>query len=177
MKAKLKAEQQLAAANFRPDLIVVDTLVRVAVGMDENSARDMGEIVAAAEALRRSFDASILLIHHTRKDGNSERGSSALRGAADLMIECKWSSEFENIVTLTCSKMKDDEPFADIEIGLEKVDVGGGRTSLVAGPAPSILQRTLRSAGLGQRLIEDLYPRWHCKNRGRLGQGWSPSTR
>jgi KaiC/GvpD/RAD55 family RecA-like ATPase len=133
-------QQELTDANFRPDLIVVDTLARVAVGRDENSARDMGEIVAAAEALRRSFDASILLIHHTRKDGGSERGSSALRGAADVMIECK-STQFVNIVTLTSSKMKDDEPFADIEIGLEKVDVSHGRTSLVAGPPPSILQR------------------------------------
>ena len=58
-------------------LPIFGLLARVAVGKDENSARDMGEIVAAAEALRRSFDASILLIHHTRKDGGSERGSSA----------------------------------------------------------------------------------------------------
>ena len=52
----------------------------------------------------------VLLIHHTRKDGASERGSSVLRGAADVMIECKKSGQ---IVTATCSKMKYAEEFAD----------------------------------------------------------------
>ena len=66
------------------------------------------------------------------------------------MIECRKSGAFEDVVTLTCSKMKDDAPFADIEIGLKKVDVSGGRTSLVAGPPPSFLQRTLRTEGSSQ---------------------------
>ena len=78
----------LKAAEFEPDLIILDTLARVSVGKDENSAKDMGEIVAGIDALRREHNAAVLVIHHTRKDGNSERGSSALRGAADVMIEC-----------------------------------------------------------------------------------------
>jgi AAA domain len=133
----------LKAAEFEPDLIILDTLARVSVGKDENSAKDMGEIVAGIEALRREHNAAVLVIHHTRKDGMSERGSSALRGAADVMIECQ-KSDFENLVVLKCSKMKDDEPFPDLEIGLEKIDLGNGRSSLVAGAPPPLLGRTLK---------------------------------
>jgi hypothetical protein len=140
-EAMATLRDRLAEEAFRPDLIILDTLARVTVGADENSARDMGEVVDAVDALRRDLEAAVLLIHHTRKDGGSERGSSALRGAADVMIECKKSDSAEQIVVLRCAKMKDAEPFADIEIGLEKVYLGGGRSSLVAGAAPPLLQR------------------------------------
>jgi RecA-family ATPase len=106
----------LKAVDFEPDLILLDTLARVSVGKDENSAKDMGEIVAWIESLCREHKAAVLVIHHTRKDGDTERGSSALRGAADVMI---MSGTFANVVVLKCSKMKDDEPFRDMEIGLE----------------------------------------------------------
>jgi hypothetical protein len=84
------------------------------------------------------------LIHHTRKDGSTERGSSALRGAGDVMIECK-KSEYENIVLLKCTKAKDAEPFADIEVGLEKIAFPNGRSSLVARTPPSLLNRVFKS--------------------------------
>ena len=79
----------LRQANFVPGLIVVDTLARVALGADENNARDMGLVVNGFDELKRSTDATVLVIHHTRKDGGSERGSSAIRGAADVMIRCE----------------------------------------------------------------------------------------
>lgn len=104
----------------------------------------MGEIVAGIEALRREHNAAVLVIHHTRKDGESERGSSALRGDADVMIECKESGDFANVIVLKCSKMKDDEPFPDMDIELEKIDLGNGRSSLVAGTPPPLLNRTYK---------------------------------
>jgi predicted ATP-dependent serine protease len=130
----------LAAGGFKPRLVIVDTLARVTVEADENSARDMGQVVKAVDSLRRDLDSTVLLIHHTRKKGDLERGSSALRGAADVVIECKKSGE--QIVVARCAKMKDAEPFADIKIGLEKVDLGGGRSSLVAGVAPPFSKPT-----------------------------------
>jgi RecA/RadA recombinase len=123
---------QLAEEEFKPDLVIFDTLARMTVGSEENSAREMGEVVKAADELRRNLHATVLLIHHTRKDGTSERGSSALRGAADVMIELKKWADAERIVVARCAKMKDAEEFADIHIGLEKVDLDGGHSSLVA---------------------------------------------
>jgi hypothetical protein len=132
-------KHMLAAQGFKPDLVIVDTLARVTVGVDENATEGMGEVVEAVDSLRRDLGFAVLLIHHTRKDGSIERGSSALRGAADVMIECKKTGQ---IVVATCVKMKDAEPFADINIGLEKVDLGDGRSSLVAGIAPRLLKRS-----------------------------------
>ncbi len=69
-------------------LVVVDTLARSFVGADENAARDAGRLVEAAERIRHETDAAILFLHHCGKKGVDERGSSALRGAADTMIFC-----------------------------------------------------------------------------------------
>ena len=139
--AREHLSENLSDKGFTPDLIIVDTLARVAIGADENSSRDMGGVIAAVDEIRKEFQCTILLVHHTRKNGGAERGSSAIRGAADVMIECKASEKFERMGKLTCSKMKDAEPFEEIEFGMEKVDLGGGANSLLVGPCPPILKR------------------------------------
>src|SRR5690606_28789435 len=68
------------AEELQPALIVIDTLARAIVGADENSAKDMGEVVARLDQLRRATRACVLLVHHTGKDTSAgARGSSALR--------------------------------------------------------------------------------------------------
>jgi archaellum biogenesis ATPase FlaH len=132
----------LAENAFKPDLIIVDTLARVAVGADENSAQQMGEVVEGFETLRRGTEATILVIHHTRKDGEGFRGSSALEGAVDVMIECTAEKDALG-AALKCKKMKDDEPFDEIAVEFEKVDLPGGRSSLVvAGKLDRMLAAT-----------------------------------
>jgi hypothetical protein len=92
-----------------PSLVIVDTLARCLVGGDENSARDMGRLIANVDAIRREWGCAVLLVHHTGKDGDSERGSSALRGAADAMLSLKPSG---GGVALASEKAKDSPPFA-----------------------------------------------------------------
>ncbi|WP_100502044.1 AAA family ATPase [Geodermatophilus chilensis] len=68
------------------DLIIVDTVARSTVGLDENSARDMGLFIDAAEQLKRATDGgTVLLVHHTGKDKATVRGSSALEAAMDTV--------------------------------------------------------------------------------------------
>jgi RecA-family ATPase len=119
----------LEAANFRPDLIVLDTLARLIPGAEENSSKEMGEAIRAMDSLRRAFKATVLVIHHTGKDGQLERGSGALRGAADVMIKCSASGDRKEVL-IKCDKMKDAEPFRPMAIGLERVQVGRQETSL-----------------------------------------------
>jgi RecA-family ATPase len=69
-----------------PALVIFDTLARCTVGSDENSATEMGRVVAAADKIRAQWDSTVVIVHHISKNGG-ERGSSALRGAADTMIE------------------------------------------------------------------------------------------
>jgi RecA-family ATPase len=76
----------LKSAGIHPDLIIFDTLARMMPGGDENSSKDMGQVIANIDALRGG--ATALVVHHTGKSGGRERGSSALAAAADVMMKC-----------------------------------------------------------------------------------------
>ncbi|MBI1376080.1 MAG: AAA family ATPase [Frankiales bacterium] len=68
------------------DLVVFDTLARMAVGVDENSAEGMGRLVDAFETVKRATPrGTVLVVHHTGKDGETVRGSSSLEGAMDTV--------------------------------------------------------------------------------------------
>lgn len=98
----------IATLEEPPALIVFDTLARCLVGGDENSSRDMGLAVQACDTIRRATGAAVALVHHTRKDGDGERGSTALRGAADVMVSLKREGDQ---VVVTNDKMKDGPHF------------------------------------------------------------------
>lgn len=93
-----------------PELLVVDTLARAlsASGGDENSATDVGMAIAGLDRLREAFGCSALVIHHTGKNGERERGSGAIRGAADAMWKVSEGSEV-GWMRLECDKLKDGE--------------------------------------------------------------------
>ncbi len=74
-------------------LVVIDPLIAFLPGRDENSAT---AIMAALLPLRRLTAAgmAVLLLHHPRKgrgqDGQLSRGSGALTGHVDILIEWGW---------------------------------------------------------------------------------------
>ena len=120
-----------------PDLIVIDTLARTLVGADENSAKEVGEYIAAVDLIRKETGAAVLLVHHIGKNSiRGERGSSALRGAADTMMSLTLSKQ-PSAFTLECTKQKDAREFDKIHLGLKTVDFGDGESScvIVAGVA------------------------------------------
>ncbi len=72
------------AERLRPRLLLLDPLVRLH-GVDENSAREVAELLAYFRLLQRRLDLSVILVHHTRK--NAAGGVAAgqgLRGSSDL---------------------------------------------------------------------------------------------
>lgn len=93
----------VASLPARPALIVFDTLAQCSVGGDENSQRDMGMAMAAAQRIARETGAAVLLLHHTVKDGSSIRGSSALPGAVDTNLALKKDG---TSLTITCEKQR-----------------------------------------------------------------------
>lgn len=106
-----------------PKLIVIDTLARCMLGGDENSAKDVGLAVQGCSSLQRAFQAAISVIHHTNKADKGERGSGALRGAADLMIEV--ISTGDGTIRIACSKTKDAEPWETEDLNFHKVGISG----------------------------------------------------
>src|SRR5262249_27101313 len=108
----------LAEEKVAPVLVVLDTLARCLLGGDENSARDMGIAVAALDRIRVALGCTVFVVHHTGKSGEMERGSTALRGAADTMLAISKSGD---LVTVSCAKQKDDLEFPPIGLTLVPV--------------------------------------------------------
>lgn len=104
--------ERIEEAEIVPDLIIIDTLARCFDG-DENQQADMGRFVAGVDRLRKEFDATVVVVHHTRLDGDRERGNTAFRGAADTMLSL---SNKKGKLILSCNKQKDAEEFDDIEL-------------------------------------------------------------
>lgn len=107
----------------KPKLIVIDTLARCMIGGDENSAKDVGLAIQGCSFLQRTFSASLCLVHHTNKADRGERGSGALRGAADVMIEVVALGD--GVIRATCSKTKDAEPWEPEDLTFRKIDTSG----------------------------------------------------
>lgn len=78
----------LAAVVPAGAVVLVDTLNRAAPTADENSSRDMGEILEAAKRLQAVTCGLVVLVHHTGKDSSRGlRGHSSLFAAMDAAIE------------------------------------------------------------------------------------------
>lgn len=76
-------------------LVIFDTFARMALGMEENSATEVGKAVVRFDRVRQLTNAGVLIVHHTAKHNPSmARGSSALNGALDseiLVSEAQWN--------------------------------------------------------------------------------------
>lgn len=114
----------------KPALVVIDTLARVMAGADENAAKDMGRFVQAIDALRADTGASVVVVHHSGKDGRGPRGSSALVGAVDTVLTIKREGH-SRAFTVKVEKQKDGDDGNRIEAATLFVELPDGESSLV----------------------------------------------
>ena len=84
----------LAAAIPKDSVVIVDTLNRAAPTSDENSSKEMGEILQACKWLQGHIGGLVVLVHHTGKDTTKgARGHSSLFAALDGAIEVEKSND------------------------------------------------------------------------------------
>lgn len=100
-------------------MLIIDTLARALVGGDENSAGDVGRAIAVCDRVRDLCGAATLIVHHTSADGSKARGSTALPGASDAMLKMV-KDDIQHVITVSCTKMKDGEPFKPMHYNLEQ---------------------------------------------------------
>lgn len=80
--------QDLAAVVPAGAVVFIDTLNRAAPTADENSSKDMGEILEAVKRLQAITGGLVVLVHHTGKDSTKGlRGHSSLFAALDAAVE------------------------------------------------------------------------------------------
>ena len=104
------------------DILFVDTMHTATTAADENSAKDMGKVLSLCRWAANELKCAVVLVHHSNKAGNAERGSSALRGAMDFMIEVKRISETGTKGMIHCAKLKDGEQWKDQTFDLHAVE-------------------------------------------------------
>lgn len=114
-----------AVTEFKPDLIVMDTLARAAAGYNENDAGEMSQFINHCDQIRRaSENSTMIIVHHSDKGGMDKfgsRGSSALSGAFDAMFKI---SKKNNEITVKCTKQKDLEETPPHVFHLKPIDLG-----------------------------------------------------
>lgn len=103
-------------AEMKPTMIVLDTQARVTTGLEENSAKEMGQFIYRIEQLRKAADGvCILVVHHTGRGGDHMRGSIAVDGAATTTIKV---TKTDDIIDVECTKQKDAAPFDPFKLRL-----------------------------------------------------------
>lgn len=154
-----------------PCLIVFDTLARCMVGGDENSAQDVGLVIDRAERIKRETGASVKLVHHTRKDGDVERGSGALRGGVDTLCLAREDEDGGRI--LSCEKQKDADPFDPITFYLRPV----GDSCVVSEHAPATRAHALTAnQRAALKTLSDLFHKGATTTEWRGGSGLAERT-
>ncbi|MCR2831232.1 helicase RepA family protein [Acidithiobacillus ferrooxidans] len=107
----------------KPSVVFVDTLARAAVGLDENSAADMGMLMSACDEVRHKYDCCVVIIHHTGHDASRARGSSAIKGTLDTEIQITRDGQ-AGPIEMKSTKAKESEGFAPFYFQLKSTDTG-----------------------------------------------------
>ncbi|QQP96523.1 AAA family ATPase [Lysobacter enzymogenes] len=135
----------IEAERGQAGLIVIDTLFTALDGGDENSGKDMGQMIAAMKRLRLEFGAACFAVHHTGKVGETARGHSSLPSGMDVMIYAK-PGPTPLTVEITNPKQKDgaEHPSMLLQALTHELPIigedGQRETSLVlSNPAAAVL--------------------------------------
>lgn len=113
-ESSFQEELREIVIRLKPVLIIVDTLHRVIPGADENSSRDLGEVVGYATRLQAENRAAVMFLHHPPKSDPSGRGrgSSSLYYAADTELSCVLEGDEQpdgtKFIRVSVKKQKDD---------------------------------------------------------------------
>jgi hypothetical protein len=106
-------------------LIVFDTLNENAIGLNENSAAEMGMWLRGIKAVRDATGSTVMVIHHTGKSGDF-RGSTAIHGSPDSQIEVTSRTDAYGLPVpqIRSVKQRFGPPYETIYGLAAKVDLG-----------------------------------------------------
>jgi putative DNA primase/helicase len=156
-------------------VVIIDTLNRAAPTSDENSSKDMGEILEAAKELQRLTAGLVVPVHHTGKDATKGlRGHSSFFAAADAAIEVSREGDRRQ---WRIAKSKDgaDGDVKAFRLQVEPLgtdEYGEAITSCVVVPdkAAEEVQRVKLPTGGNQRaVLEALRPLFKTGEMGKPG--------
>jgi hypothetical protein len=172
----------IRVAGFSGGVLVIDTLAQGAPGMDENSSRDMGEVIASLKHIQQSIGGLVVAIHHLGKDSTrGPRGHSSFLAGLDASIEVRRQGDHRSWVV---AKAKDDidggeHPFRLQVVEIDSDEDGQPITSCVVvaeESAANAVRRAKVPKGGNQKAIYDVAGELLRQGKN-MGQGGAPSTR
>lgn len=134
--------------------VAFDTLSRMIPGTEENSAKEMSQVITIFDRVRTTTGAGVMLVHHTSKNGTSGRGSSALLASLDSQLlvqddtpttkdgkpdKSKAPDDDVSYITVTTSKVKDGPKLPPFDLSITK----SGDTAVVTDRAGNLGAPTL----------------------------------
>jgi hypothetical protein len=102
--ARLK--QEVIAANIAPTVMVFDTQIDLAPGIEENSNTDMVGVLRNVKSLGDRFGFVAIVVHHTGHDGNKARGASGMKGKCDTQAKLTVIGDKSGKARLEWTKVK-----------------------------------------------------------------------
>lgn len=158
-------------------VVIIDTFAQATAGADENSAKEMGLAVKAAQFIADAISGLVILIHHSGKDtSRGLRGHSVLNAAMDAVIAVERDRQTGRR-TWRVTKMKDAEDGATAHFNLEVVKLGTDQfgdpitscavTELI-GPSAAIAVLQPNPRGANQKAVYDAL----CADSD-VDQGWT----
>lgn len=107
--------------------VVCDTQARVTVGIEENSAKEMGVVIDRIEQMREATGACVSLVHHEGVQGERGRGSTSVKGAmqTELRVSRTGKGLQDTRITVANPKQKDEEEAGDLVFALEQQVIEG----------------------------------------------------
>ncbi len=111
-----------SVTSLQPVLIVLDTLSRCAVGLDENNAKEMSTFMENVTLLSKDTGAHVLIVHHNNKAGEF-RGSTAIAAAVDTHLSLERNGD---TVKVCCEKQKNFEEFQVMSFTKHTVELNSG---------------------------------------------------
>lgn len=122
--AKQVAELALSLKRYSPEggVLMIDTLAASMPGSDENSGKDVGQILRNCKVISTKSKFTVILIHHSGKDASKgARGWSGLKANVDAQMCVTRTGDKRSI---DCTKQKDGEDGAKFGFKLKVVQVG-----------------------------------------------------
>lgn len=170
------AESMLAEGG-EGGVLVLDTLNRAAPTADENSSKDMGEILERAKRFQEKTGGLVILVHHTGKDSSKGmRGHSSLFAALDAVIEVSRDGDRRKWSLAKSKDAEDGEArvfkLAVVELGTD--EIGDPLTSCVVTSdtaVEEIRQVRLPKGGNQKIVLDALRPLF---KEGRIGRPGAP---
>lgn len=118
--------EDIRTAGISPDLILIDTYSKYAMGIDENDNAEVALFLAMLSGgLRDEFDATVLLVAHSgHGDAKRPRGASVLMANPDAEYIVERPDPRGMTVTVTRERFKDCESLPPLAYEAHVVDLG-----------------------------------------------------